>query len=77
MRYLNERFADDSARPLLVSNNIIKDVNSDYLLSFFHNESIASRHWAYTMLIVIGAALLGFSIFLVFNEKKIRFYSLF
>jgi len=70
MRYLNERFADDSARPLLVSNNIIKDVNSDYLLSFFHNESIASRHWAYTMLIVIGAALLGFSIFLVFNEKK-------
>ncbi len=70
MRYLNERFGDDSSMPSIVKNNLIQDIDYDFLLSFFHNERISSRQWAYNLLIISAVCLFVVSLFFLLIDKN-------
>lgn len=70
MRYLNERYSEEALSPSIVKNNIIKEVNVDFLLSFFHNETIFSKHWIYTSLVIVAVFMVAASAFFLFKSEK-------
>lgn len=70
MRYLNERYSEESLNPSIVKNNMIGDVDYNYLLSFFKNESISSGQWAFVLLLIVSACMLGVSLFLTFKFER-------
>lgn len=73
MKYLNNRYLGESLSPSIVKNNITKEVDYDFLLSFFQNENISSGHWIYTSLTIIAVLIIGASILILFKSSKDNF----
>lgn len=68
MKYIDNAYQSKSFNIQLVKNNIIGEVDSEYLTSFYYSD-IRSIDWLCTFLIVLSACLLVASLFFVFVNK--------
>lgn len=69
MRYLNERLASEKPSVSIVKNNLLKDIDEEYFLSFYLNESIGSNEWAYYVLLCLSICFLIVSLCLFIINK--------
>ena len=70
MRYLNERFSDGEVHPYVIRNNLVKEIDYDFLLSFYHNETISAKHWIYTVLMILAICFIAVSVFILFASNR-------
>ena len=73
MRYLNERFSEEKPNATIVKNNLISEIDDDYFLSFYFDETISNLEWVYYILLILSFSLIVGSIVLFFTNETFSF----
>ena len=75
MKYISEAYNSKNYVVNVLHNNIVGEINDDYLLSFYYSTSISQYEWLSILFIGLGIILLTISLFVVFNinlEKNFK-----